>query len=149
MADQSQTFLSVKEAAKLSGLSSHTLRYYERIGLIQPVARDPSSGHRRYNEDDIEILQSLSYLKMCGFPIADIRTYAKFRYTNQVDEEAMKEMFIEHEQKFKQRIERLRLQHKYIQCKVAYWEARCTRDEKRLKKVITESQAIAQKLIRS
>ena len=44
--------LTISEVADATGLSVHTLRYYERIGLIHPIDRAGSS-HRRYSEDDI------------------------------------------------------------------------------------------------
>jgi len=49
--------LTVKEAADFAGLTAHTLRYYERVGLIQPVARN-AGGHRRYAQTDLELLES-------------------------------------------------------------------------------------------
>ena len=46
----------------LSGLPESTLRYYEQIGIIDPIARDPSSGHRAYSDDDIQSLVTISCL---------------------------------------------------------------------------------------
>ncbi len=43
--------MNIKKFSKLTEISAHTLRYYEKIGLILNVARD-SNGHRDYNEDD-------------------------------------------------------------------------------------------------
>ena len=45
---------SIKEAAALTGLPSSTLRYYEQIGVIAPISRGASSGHRVYDEDDLD-----------------------------------------------------------------------------------------------
>jgi MerR family transcriptional regulator, copper efflux regulator len=44
------TALGIQDAALRSGLTGPTLRYYEEVGLIGPIARDPGSGHRRYRE---------------------------------------------------------------------------------------------------
>ena len=44
--------LTIQQAADQTGLSLHTLRYYERIGLIPPIRRAPN-GHRRYSEQDV------------------------------------------------------------------------------------------------
>jgi MerR family regulatory protein len=52
--------LTIQDAARRSGLSEPTLRYYEEVGLIGPIARDPSSGHRRYREEEVDTLQVLS-----------------------------------------------------------------------------------------
>jgi DNA-binding transcriptional MerR regulator len=66
--------LSVAEAAEASGLSPHTLRYYERAGLLEPVSRN-GSGHRRYNAADLERINFLTKLRGTGMPVRDVRRY--------------------------------------------------------------------------
>jgi DNA-binding transcriptional MerR regulator len=68
--------LSIAEAAQVSGLSAHTLRYYERAGLLEPVGRN-GSGHRRYREADLERITFLSRLRATGMPIREVRRYAE------------------------------------------------------------------------
>jgi DNA-binding transcriptional MerR regulator len=70
------TSLSISEAAERSGLSAHTLRYYERAGLLRPVGRN-GSGHRRYAEDDLELIKFLTRLRGTGMPIRQVRRYAE------------------------------------------------------------------------
>ena len=48
-ADVHEEELTIAQAAARAGLPESTLRYWERIGLIRPVERDGSSGHRRYS----------------------------------------------------------------------------------------------------
>ncbi len=48
MSNTTTTWHSIREASMISGLPESTLRYYEQIGIIDPIARDPSSGHRVY-----------------------------------------------------------------------------------------------------
>ena len=60
------TGLTIQDAAQRSGLSEPTLRYYEEVGLIGPIARDPSSGHRRYREEEVDTLQMLACLRADG-----------------------------------------------------------------------------------
>jgi len=68
--------LSISDAATATGLSVHTLRYYERAGLmLDPVERAPSS-HRRYTEDEIRWVTLLTRLRATGMPIRRIRDYA-------------------------------------------------------------------------
>ncbi len=66
---------SIKETAKLSGLPESTLRYYETMGLIGPVERDASSGHRSYGEDDVNLIMGIACLSATGMSIADMRKY--------------------------------------------------------------------------
>jgi DNA-binding transcriptional MerR regulator len=68
--------LSIAEAAEISGLSAHTLRYYERARLLEPVGRN-GSGHRRYREADLERITFLARLRATGMPIREVRRYAK------------------------------------------------------------------------
>lgn len=67
--------LTVAEAATYLGLSAHTLRYYERAGLIAAVARN-ASGHRRYAAGDLERLRFLHCLRATGMSIRQMREYA-------------------------------------------------------------------------
>jgi DNA-binding transcriptional MerR regulator len=69
--------LSISDAADATGLSVHTLRYYERAGLmLDPVGRAPSS-HRRYSEDEIRWVTLLTRMRSTGMPIRRIREYAE------------------------------------------------------------------------
>jgi DNA-binding transcriptional MerR regulator len=69
--------LSISDAAQLTGLSAHTLRYYERAGLmLDPVERAPST-HRRYSEAEIRWVTLLTKLRATGMPIRLIREYAE------------------------------------------------------------------------
>ncbi len=68
--------LSIAEAAEASGLSVHTLRYYERTGLLEPVRRN-GSGHRRYRAADLERITFLTRLRATGMPIREVRRYAE------------------------------------------------------------------------
>jgi DNA-binding transcriptional MerR regulator len=68
--------LTISDAARKSGISAHTLRYWERAGLLQPVTRN-GSGHRRYAEDDLERIKFLTKLRATGMPIRQIRRYAE------------------------------------------------------------------------
>ena len=74
--DKARRELSVAEAAEASGLSAHTLRYYERAGLLDPIDRN-GSGHRRYREADLERIQFLTKLRATGMPIREVRRYAR------------------------------------------------------------------------
>lgn len=63
------------EAARRSGFSIDTLRYYERIGLLTGIERDPG-GRRRYSDGDLGWLEILRCLRDTGMPIATMRRYA-------------------------------------------------------------------------
>ena len=69
--------MTITELADATGVSPHTLRYYERMGLVPFVQRDPSSGHRRYNAGHAQWITFLRNLRACGVPIREIRAYAR------------------------------------------------------------------------
>ncbi len=70
------TTYSVQQAAEMTGLSAHTLRYYERIGLLLPIARD-DNGYRRYSEQDIGRIQFLCCLLVTKMPLDAIKRYTQ------------------------------------------------------------------------
>lgn len=70
-----KTGLTIQEVAEQTGLSVHTLRYYERIGLLNPVNR-ATNGHRRYSEDDISRIRFFTRLRATGMPIRQMQEYA-------------------------------------------------------------------------
>jgi DNA-binding transcriptional MerR regulator len=78
--------LSIAEAAEVSGLSVHTLRYYERTGLLEPVDRN-GSGHRRYRAADLERIAFLTKLRATGMPIRDVRRYAELMQAGEATNE--------------------------------------------------------------
>jgi len=67
--------LTIAETAERTGLTAHTLRYYERDGLMLAVDRS-ASGHRRYHDRDLEWIQLITRLRATGMPIRDVRRYA-------------------------------------------------------------------------
>jgi DNA-binding transcriptional MerR regulator len=68
--------LSVAEAAAAAGVSAHTLRYYERAGLMAPIERN-GSGHRRYSAEDVQWIVVITKFRATGMPIRRIREYAE------------------------------------------------------------------------
>ena len=67
---------TIAEAAEQTGLTAHTLRYYERDGLMLASPARTSSGHRRYTDADLTWIQLITRLRSTGMPIRDVRRYA-------------------------------------------------------------------------
>lgn len=72
------TFLTIAQVAVATGLSTHTLRYYERIGLLDGVQRR-DNGHRVFRAEDMTWLAFLLRLRDTGMPIAQMLQYAALR----------------------------------------------------------------------
>ncbi len=67
---------TISEVSATTGLTAHTLRWYERIGLLDPVDRS-HSGQRRYNGADLDRLAFLGRLRLTGMPVADMLRYVE------------------------------------------------------------------------
>lgn len=70
--------LTIQQVATCTGLSVHTLRYYERVGLLEAVGRAPN-GHRRYATVDLAWIAFLNRLRATGMPIRQMQQFARLR----------------------------------------------------------------------
>jgi MerR family copper efflux transcriptional regulator len=118
------TAMSIQEVERRTGLSGPTLRYYEEIGLIGPIARDDSSGHRRYGEAEIDALQALACLRAMGVGIEDMRTYQANRSLGHAAAGDQRDLLVRHAHRIEAEIERLQVHLVYLEAKAALWDAR-------------------------
>jgi DNA-binding transcriptional MerR regulator len=72
-----QAGLSIAEAARRTGVSAHTLRYYERAGLVVNTVDRTAGGRRRYQQQDLYWITLCTKLRATGMPIKTIRRYAQ------------------------------------------------------------------------
>ena len=70
--------LTIQQVAEATGLSTYTLRYYERIVLIHPIDRAQNT-HRRYTLDDIGWIEFLNKLRATGMSIQQMQRYAELQ----------------------------------------------------------------------
>jgi DNA-binding transcriptional MerR regulator len=70
--------LTIQEVSEATGLSAHTLRYYERIGLIHPIEREDNT-RRLYTEEDIGWIDFLLKLRATGMSIKEMQRYAELQ----------------------------------------------------------------------
>lgn len=70
--------MKIGELARRSGLTAHTIRYYERIGLLPPALRD-AGGQRAYDQATLTWIGFLQRLKVTGMPLREMRRYADLR----------------------------------------------------------------------
>jgi DNA-binding transcriptional MerR regulator len=73
--DMQKEKLTIQEVTKATGLSAHTLRYYERIGLIHPIEREENT-RRCYTAEDVGWIDFLLKLRATGMSIKDMQKYA-------------------------------------------------------------------------
>ena len=110
------------QVADKTGFSLDTLRYYERIGLLDGIDRAPS-GHRRFYDDDLEWLGVLRCLRDTGMPIADMRRYAELARGGQATMAERLTLLTEHDARVQDRITLLHAQHKHLQEKIDWYRS--------------------------
>jgi DNA-binding transcriptional MerR regulator len=112
---------SPSQAAEQSGFSLDTLRYYERIGLLD-IGRAPS-GHRRFRDEDLEWLGVLRCLRDTGMPIAQMRRYAELVRGGQARLAERMQLLTEHDARVQERIALLQAQHLHLQEKIDWYRS--------------------------
>jgi DNA-binding transcriptional MerR regulator len=120
--------LTVSEVADLVGLTAHTLRWYERIGLLDDVARD-SAGHRRYRADDVAWLLLLIRLRATGMPVKEMVRYFELVRAGSGTEVARQELLEQHRDRVRAHIAELRGDLNIIEHKIAGYAALQTASE--------------------
>jgi MerR family transcriptional regulator, copper efflux regulator len=118
------TALTIQDVSRRSGLSEPTVRYYEQVGLIGPIERDQSSGHRRYREDDVDALQVLACLRAMGVGIEDMRTYQANRGRGREAAGEQRDLLLRHAERIEGQIATLHIHLDYLRAKAALWDAR-------------------------
>jgi DNA-binding transcriptional MerR regulator len=98
MADQPER-LSIGQVAARTGLSVHTLRFYEREGILAQPVRRAGDGRRMYTEDDIDWLTLCIILRGAGMPLPDIRRYTELVRAGDGNEAERLDLLRRHEQR--------------------------------------------------
>jgi MerR family transcriptional regulator, copper efflux regulator len=128
------TAMTIQEVSRRSGLSEPTLRYYEEVGLVGPVDRDERSGHRRYRDEDLDVLQALACLRALGMGIEDMRTYQVNRglagrdQGGQAVAAEQRDLLRRHAERIEAEIAVLHSRLDYLREKSALWDARARGD---------------------
>lgn len=112
--------MKIQQVAAQTGLSIHTLRYYEQIGLVTPITR-ARNGHRAYIEDDIYRINFVTRLRAAGMPIAQIKRYTDL--ADQGDSTVLERLEIleAHQAAVERKIEELREHLALIGDKIAHY----------------------------
>ncbi|MFD8306966.1 MerR family transcriptional regulator [Streptomyces sp. NPDC059690] len=130
--------LTIQEMAQRSGFSEPTLRYYEKIGLLGVVAREDSSGHRRYGPATVERVLALSCLRSSGMTVTGMRRYLDLRAQGDSAAAEQHELFAAQADRLAAEIARLRLRLAYLRGKADLWDARVRGDADAEKQAIDD-----------
>jgi DNA-binding transcriptional MerR regulator len=113
--------LSIQMVAAIVGLSVHTLRYYERIGLLDPIDRS-SSGYRRYSEADLAWIEFINRLRNTGMPIRKMKQFAELRRKGPSTIRERRVLLEEHKREVQKRLSELQNNLKSIEEKIDYYK---------------------------
>lgn len=122
--------MSIAEVAERTGLSAHTLRYYERVGLIDAVERS-SSGHRRYQESDLAWIDFLKRLRRTAMPIEQMRDFAELRRIGPSSAGSRRGLLEAHRRRIQVEVEALTDNLVAIDDKISYYSDLATNQQNR------------------
>jgi DNA-binding transcriptional MerR regulator len=112
-------------------ISSDTLRYYERIGLIPPVNRN-GSGIRDYNETDVKRVEFIKCMRSAGLPIETLIEYVALVQQGDKTIEARKEILIEQREHLIARMAEMQKTLDVLDYKIKVYENAVLKREKEL-----------------
>jgi DNA-binding transcriptional MerR regulator len=117
-----ETGSSIGEVSERTGLSVHTLRFYERQGiLVSSIGRD-SGGRRVYTDEDVEWLNVCMNLRATGMPIPQIRRYTELVCAGDGTESERLELLREHRSRMLTQLDELHRCLALIEYKVKVYE---------------------------
>ena len=137
---------TIKEAAALTGLPASTLRYYESIGVIAPISRGSSSGHRVYDDGDLDQLMWVACLAATGMSVSHMRKYiANGRLGPSAAQEQI-ELLAEQKRRLALEAEHVALRQRYVALKIDYGHAVDAGDTARAELLSGEARKLADDL---
>lgn len=119
--------MNIKKVSEQLGISSDTIRYYERIGLVPPINRD-KNGVRNFTDIDIQRLDFIKCMRYAGLSIESLHEYMHLYSLN--DDRtipARKKILEEEAEKLDERIANLQETRAYLQHKIDIYESKLTK----------------------
>jgi len=115
--------LTIAEVAERTGITAHTLRYYERIGLLS-VPRD-AAGHRLYTQDELARVVFITRLRLTAMPIRDIQAYFRLVADGPGNEDQRLALLERHRDQVKAHIVELESALGVVEYKIATYGGGC------------------------
>ena len=116
------------------------------MSVIPAIARDPSSGHRIYQEDDLELLTWVSCLSASGMSIADMREYVRSGLGGERDISEFITLLEQQDERLREEAQILELRREFLRTKVSYWRAARGGDVQEAERLDAAARALAERL---
>lgn len=108
--------MTISDVAQLLGVSPHTIRYYEKMGLIRHVEK--ARGRRVFTGQDVKWMEFILRLKKTGMPLKQIKKYSDLRYRGDTTITERKTMLIAHRNALKKEVKELQSSLKALDQKI-------------------------------
>lgn len=137
---------SIREASKITGLPSSTLRYYESIGIIKPIERGETSKHRAFSQQDINVLDTIACLNATGMALDDMRSYIANLSDGETHVDDQVALLRRQKERLDMEEQHIQLRREYVDLKIQYWDAVKNHNEKRIHSIATQAKELAKDL---
>lgn len=115
---------TISQVAEKFDLTAHTIRYYDKEGLLPFIERN-KAGNRQFSDKDFDWLKLITCLKNTGMPIKQIKLYIQWCLQGDETLELRRQMYIDHRQEVLKQIEDLQKNLKSIDYKLEFYDTAC------------------------
>jgi MerR family transcriptional regulator, aldehyde-responsive regulator len=130
--------MKIAQVSERYGISSDTLRYYERIGLIPPVNRN-GGGIRDYNEIDVRRVEFIKCMRSAGLPIDVLIEYVELVQQGDQTSEARKEILKEQRKQLAARMKEMQKTLDILDHKIEVYEKALLKKEKEMVQTVDQA----------
>ncbi|AYV69642.1 MerR family transcriptional regulator [Niallia circulans] len=114
-------YFTIRNISNMTELSVHTLRYYEKIGLLNNVKRDVN-GYRQYTKSDISWINFLIRLKVTGMPVSEMKKFSDLRSKGDSTISLRRKLLEDHQKSIQEQIKDLQNNLHKIEEKINYYK---------------------------
>lgn len=139
-------YFTLQQVVDRTGLSEHTLRYYERIGLLDPVQRDHSSGHRRYTPENLHLIEVMACLRATGMSIEHMRKFIELAKAGKAGAQELADLFEAHRHQLELELARKQDHLRYLALKAEFWTAFAVGDDAKMREIGTITESLAKQI---
>ncbi|HZK53309.1 MAG TPA: MerR family transcriptional regulator [Desulfosporosinus sp.] len=115
---------TISQVAEKFDLTAHTIRYYDKEGLLPFIERN-KAGNRQFSDKDFDWLKLITCLKNTGMPIKQIKLYIQWCLQGDETLELRRQMYIDHRQEVLKQIDDLQKNLKSIDYKLEFYDTAC------------------------
>ncbi len=124
---------SIRQVAEKTNLTPHTLRYYDKEGLL-PFLNRSENGIRKFSESDLEWLGLICCLKNTGMSIKEIKVFVELSLQGDETLKARCDMLVQHKRSVEEQIRTMEIHLQKVTYKIEHFNAKYREYQKRARK---------------